>query len=140
MATTEQSNDLRERPLGDVAGQLMQDVSLLVRQEMKLAKAEMQEKGRTAAFGLGMIGGAGVVALCALGALTAFLILVFAVFLDSWLAALLIGLMLAAVAATLAYVGKERVSDVGPPIPEQAIENVKEDAQWVKEQAKSART
>ena len=72
------------------------DLSLLVRQEIELAKAEMAQKGRTAAPGLGMFGGAGVVALCAAGALTAFLVLVFSLFLPDWAAALLVGAALAA--------------------------------------------
>ena len=128
-----------ERSIGEVAGQLTRDLSLLVRQELELAKAEMREKGRIALPGLGMIGGAGVAALCAAGALTAFIVLVLELFLDAWLAALLTGALLAAVAAALAILGKERVEEAGPPVPEQAIDNVKEDAQWVKERAQSAR-
>ncbi|HET9241977.1 MAG TPA: phage holin family protein [Gaiella sp.] len=128
-----------ERSIGEVAGQLTRDLSLLVRQELELAKAEMREKGRIALPGLGMIGGAGVAALCAAGALTAFVVLVLALFLDAWLAALLTGAVLAGVAALLALLGKERVEEAGPPVPEQTIDNVKEDAQWVKERAQSAR-
>ena len=140
MATREEtSNDLRERPIGEVAGELMRDVSLLVRQEIDLAKAEMREKGKIALPGLGMIGGAGVVALCAAGALTTFAVLVLATFLDGWLAALLVGVGLGAFAAGLALAGKQRIGDAGAPVPEETIENFKEDAQWVKEQAKSAR-
>ena len=99
----------------------------------------MREKGRIALPGLGMIGGAGVVALCAAGALTAFIVLVLELFLDAWLAALLTGVLLAAVAAGLAMLGKERVEDAGSPLPEETIDNVKEDAQWVKERAQSGR-
>ena len=61
-------NELRERPIGEVAKSLTSDLSLLLRQEIDLAKAEMAEKGRTAAPGLGMFGGAGIVGLCAAGA------------------------------------------------------------------------
>src|SRR5215217_4812228 len=97
MATRNESdNELRERPLGEVAKELTSDLSLLVRQEIELAKAEMAQKGRTAAPGLGMSGGAGIVALCAAGALTAFLVLVFALFLPEWAAALIVGAALAA--------------------------------------------
>jgi Putative Actinobacterial Holin-X, holin superfamily III len=135
MATRESD----ERSIGEVAGQLTRDLSLLVRQELELAKAEMREKGRIALPGLGMIGGAGVVALCAAGALTAFVVLVLELFLDAWLAALLTGVLLAAVAAGLAMLGKERVEDAGTPLPEETIDNVKEDAQWVKERAQSGR-
>jgi hypothetical protein len=137
--STHEPNDLRERPIGEVASQLTHDLSLLVRQEMELAKAEMRQKGKIALPGLGMIGAAGVVALCAAGALTAFVVLVLATFLDGWLAALLTALLLGGAAALLAVLGKERVEDAGTPIPEQTIETVKEDAQWMKERAQSAR-
>ena len=49
-------SELRERPIGEVARDLTKDLSLLVRQEIELAKAEMGQKGRTAAPGIGMLG------------------------------------------------------------------------------------
>jgi Putative Actinobacterial Holin-X, holin superfamily III len=140
MATgNETDNQLRERPLGEVAKELTSDLSLLVRQEIELAKAEMAQKGRTAAPGLGMFGGGGIVGLCAAGALTAFLVLVFSLFLPDWAAALIVGAVLAAVAYVLIRQGKERVADAGKPVPEQTIETVKEDVEWAKTRASSAR-
>jgi VIT1/CCC1 family predicted Fe2+/Mn2+ transporter len=135
----ESGNNLRERPIGSVAKDLTSDLSLLVRQEIELAKAEMAEKGRTAAPGLGMFGGAGVVALCAAGAITAFLVLVLSLFLPDWSAALIVGLVLAAVAYVLVRQGKARLADAGKPVPEQTIETVKEDVEWAKTRASSAR-
>jgi hypothetical protein len=140
MATRKDSgNELRERPIGEVAKNLTSDLSLLLRQEIELAKAEMAQKGRTAAPGLGMFGGAGVVALCAAGALTAFLVLVFSLFLPDWAAALIVGGAMAAVAFVLIRQGKERIADAGKPVPEQTIEMVKEDVEWAKTRASSAR-
>ena len=139
MSVNNQDTELRERPLGEVARDLTRDVSLLVRQEVELAKAELSEKGRTAAPGLGMIGAAGVVGLMAAGALTAFLVLVLSVFLPEWAAALIVGALLAAVAYLLAMQGKERVEEAGAPIPKQTIETVKEDVEWAKTRATSAR-
>jgi VIT1/CCC1 family predicted Fe2+/Mn2+ transporter len=140
MATrNETDNELRERPIGEVAKELTSDLSLLMRQEIELAKAEMTQKGRTAAPGLGMFGGAGVVALCAAGALTAFLVLVLSLFLPEWAAALIVGAVLAAVAYVLVRQGKERVAEAGKPVPEQTIETVKEDVEWAKTRASSAR-
>ena len=50
MSTRNQTDkELRERPIGEVAKDLTSDLSLLVRQEIELAKAEMAQKGRTAA-------------------------------------------------------------------------------------------
>jgi len=137
--STPQTDDLHERPIGEVASALTRDLSLLIRQELELAKAEMRHKGRIALPGLGMMGAAGVVGLLAAGALTAFVILLLSLFLDEWLAALLTALALAGVGAALALAGKERVEEVGSPLPEQTIETMKEDAEWMKEQARSAR-
>ena len=137
--TMQNENQLRDRPLGEVAKNLTSDVSLLVRQEIELAKAEMGQKARTAAPGIGMFGGAGIVALCAAGALTAFAVLVFSIFLPEWAAALIIGAVLAALAVELVRQGKQRVADAGKPIPDQTIETVKEDVEWTKNRASSAR-
>ena len=139
MSNGTDGGDLRERPLGEVAGELTRDLSLLVRQEMELAKAEMKEKGRVAAPGLGMIGGAGVTGLMAAGALTAFLILTLSIFLPEWSSALIVGAALAAVTYVLVKQGKERVQEAGSPMPEQTIETVKEDVEWAKTRATSAR-
>jgi VIT1/CCC1 family predicted Fe2+/Mn2+ transporter len=138
MSSNSQEN-MRERPLGEVARDLTRDLSLLVRQEVELAKAEMAQKGRVAAPGLGMIGGAGLVALMAAGALTAFFVLVLAIFLPEWASALIVGVVLAGIAYVLVKQGKERVEDAGAPVPEQAIETVKEDVEWAKTRATSAR-
>ena len=138
MATPNETQNEPERPLGEVASDLTSDLSLLVRQEIELAKAEMTEKGRTAAPGLSMLGGAGI-ALCAAGALTATLVLLFSLFLPDWTAALVVGAALAAVAYVLVQQGKERVADAGSPLPKQTIETVKEDVEWAKTRASSAR-
>jgi hypothetical protein len=132
-------NELRERPLGDVARDLTRDMSLLVRQEVELAKSEMAQKGRVAAPGLGMIGGAGFAGLLAAGALTAFLILALSIVLDEWLSALIVGVALAGAAYVLAKRGKERVEEAGSPLPEETIETVKGDVEWAKTRATSAR-
>ncbi len=132
-------DELRERPLGEVAKELTSDLSLLVRQEIELAKAEMAAKARTAAPGWGCSAAPASSALCAAGAVTAFLVLVFSLFLPTWLAALLVGVGLAAVAYVLVKQGRERIADAGKPVPEQTIETVKEDMEWAKIQASSAR-
>jgi putative superfamily III holin-X len=97
----------------------------------------MTEKGRKAGPGLGMIGAAAGVGLLAAGALTAFVILVLDEAMATWLAALLVGLVYAAVAGALLLMGKARVRDAGPFVPEQTIETVKEDIEWAKTQVGS---
>ena len=100
----------------------------------------MTAKGKKAGLGVGMWGAAGVVGLLALGALTAGLILILDGALPNWAAALLVAAVYGAIAGVLYMRGKERVDSAGKPVPEQAIENVKEDVEWAKTRAKSGRT
>jgi hypothetical protein len=129
--------DLRDRPVSELIKQLAEETQTLVRQEMDLAKAEMREKGKRAGLGVGLMGGATVVALGAFGALTAFLIALLAEAMDVWVAALIVGLVYAAIAAVLALQGKEKVTEATPPVPEQTVQTVKEDVQWAKNQVRS---
>ena len=133
------STGLRDRPIGEVTSALTRDLSLLVRQELELAKAEMAEKGRVAAPGFGMIGGAGLMALMAAGALTACAVLVLSLFLPNWLSALLVAVALAGLAYLLAVHGKDQIGKAGTLIPEQTIETIEEDVEWAKARATSAR-
>jgi uncharacterized membrane protein YqjE len=133
-------SDLREQPVSELLKRLAHEMTVLVRQELDLAKAEMREKAGKAGAGVGMWGGAGVAGLLALGSLTAFLILALDGAMPNWLAALIVGLIYAAIAGLLYLSGKRRVDDVGSPIPEQTVETVKEDVQWAKHPTTSAKT
>ncbi len=134
-----QANDLRDNSTGELIKQLSEQSSMLVRQELELAKAELTEKGKQAGKGAGMLGGAGVVGLLALGALTAFLILLLAEGMDGGVAALIVTVVYAAVAGVLALIGRNRMKESMPPAPEETVESVKEDVQWAKTRARSAR-
>jgi hypothetical protein len=130
-------NGQHDRPVGELLGELAEQTSTLVRQELALARAELMDKGRTAGLGVGLIGGGGGLALFAFGALTASLILLLDKLMAAWLAALLIAVVYAAVAAVLALRGKERIEESTPPVPEQTVETLKEDMEWAKTQARS---
>jgi uncharacterized membrane protein YqjE len=131
--------DLRERPTSELLRQLSDQTTTLVRQEIELAKLELQEKGKKAGAGAGMFGGAGVLGLYAVGALTATIILALATFLPGWLAALIVTVVYAAIAGILALRGKAKVKEATPPVPQQAVDTTKEDVRWVKTRAQSAR-
>jgi uncharacterized protein YacL len=134
MAPENNSNGLREQPMGELFKQLSDELSTLVRQELRLAQAEMTEKGKKAGVGIGMFGGAGIVGLLALGALTTCLIAALSTGMEVWIAALIVTVIYAAVAGVLALKGRDRVGEATPALPEQTIETVKEDAQWAKTQ------
>ena len=135
---TPTNDDLRDRPIGELMRELANQTTTLVKQELELAKAEVREKGKKAGVGVGMWGAAGVAALLALGAFTAFLILVLDGVMPNWLAALIVAAAYGAIAAVLYYQGREKVEEAGSPVPEQTVETLKEDVQWAKDQTRSA--
>jgi hypothetical protein len=137
MSTDNEGNTLREEPMEELFKTLSNDLSTLVRQELRLAQAEMTEKGRKAGVGVGMFGGAGIVGLLALGALTACAIAALATGMEVWLAALIVTVVYGTIAGVLALIGKSRVTEAVPPAPEQTVETVKEDVQWAKTQLSS---
>jgi MFS family permease len=128
-----------ERSLADLTQQLSEQAATLARKEVELAKAEMASKAKRLGIGVGAFGAGGVIGLFALGALTATLILALATALAPWLAALIVAAVYAAIAGALALVGKRRVEAGTPPVPEEAVDSVKEDVEWTKTKAKQAR-
>jgi Flp pilus assembly protein TadB len=134
------SEDLRERSLGELLGQLSEQTTRLVHQELELAKAELTDKARQAGMGAGLFGGAGVLGLAALGALTACLILALNAVVPAWLAALIVAVVYGIIALVLVRQGQARVKRAVPPVPTQTIETVKEDVEWAKTQLRSDRT
>jgi uncharacterized membrane protein YqjE len=109
-----------------------EQVTRLVRDEIALAKAELAEKGKHAGIGIGLFGGAGVLAMYGVGALIATLIIVLHLFLSLWLAALIVTAALFLVAGIMALLGKNQVSKAVPPQPQEAVTSVKADVDEVK--------
>ena len=133
-----QQQNLNELPVGELVQRMSQQTASLVRQELQLAQVEMKEKGKRAGLGAGMFGGAGVFALYGVGALIASLILVLATFLEAWIAAGIVTVVLFAIAGVLALTGKKEIEQATPAAPEQAIESTKQDVDELKERAARA--
>jgi hypothetical protein len=131
--------DLRERPVGELLKQLSEETTRLVHQELELAKAELTQKGKQAGLGAGLFGAAGAIGLLAAAALTTCFIVLLDMAMPAWLATLVVAVVYAGVAAVLALRGRDRVKRAVPPVPEQTIETVKEDVQWARTQARSAK-
>jgi uncharacterized membrane protein YqjE len=130
------TEELSDRSVSDLVQQLSQQTATLVRQEMRLAQTELQEKGKRAGMGAGMFGGAGLVALYGVGALLAAAILAVGTAVDPWIAAVIMGVALLATAGLLALLGKRQVDQATPPKPEQAMASVQRDVDEVKERAR----
>jgi hypothetical protein len=126
----------QERPTGELVKQLSEQVSVLVRDELKLAQVEMTRKGKQAGAGIGLLGGGGLIALYGLGCLVACAVIALSGALAAWLAALIIGAALLAVAGAAALLGKSRLHKAVPPVPKEAAESVKTDVEVIKERAR----
>ncbi len=133
------TTDASQASVAELVKELSEQTSRLARQEVELAKAELTEKGKRAGIGAGMFGGAGVFVFYALGALTAAAVLGLAKGVAAWAAALIVAAVLGALAGILALLGKTKVEQATPPVPEQATESVKEDVQWTKTRAQAGR-
>src|SRR5918999_5310801 len=125
------TTDARERPIGELVKDLSAQTSTLVRKEIELARAELQQKGKIAGKGAGMLAGAAVAGLLALGALSAALITLLDDAMATWVAALIVMALWAVVALVLAKSGQKALQRATPPAP-QTVETVKEDIQWAK--------
>ena len=136
MAQIPQDPDLRQLPMGELVKQLAEETSLLVRKELELARAEMTQKGKKAGIGLGELDGAGIVALYALGALTACFIAALALAMPVWLAALIVSVVYGIIAGVLALIGRRQLQQSMPPVPERTQQTIKEDIEWAKTQKK----
>jgi uncharacterized membrane protein YqjE len=123
--------ELREQSIGELFKQLSQETSTLIKQEMALARAELEEQGKRAGKGAGMLGGAGVAGLLTLGALTATAIALLDRAMATWVAALIVTVIWAVVAGVLALQGRNQLKQATPPAP-QTVETVKEDVRWAK--------
>jgi uncharacterized membrane protein YqjE len=123
-----------EPPLGELFKQLAQESATLIKQEMQLARAEMQDSIRTITRGAMMLAIGGGLLLVGLLALTAFLIVILGQALDNyWLGALLVG-----IGAALVMNGKNKLQ--GSELkPEQTIRSLQEDKRWAQSEAQQVK-
>ncbi len=119
--------------IGDLVSALSEKLSALIRDEIRLAKAEMAEKAKNAGIGIGLFVGAGVLAFWATGVLIATIILGIAEGLPAWLASLIVFVLIIAVAGVLALLGKKSLEKGTPPVPERAQASIKADVEAVRE-------
>ncbi|MFI7498554.1 phage holin family protein [Streptomyces sp. NPDC049687] len=124
-----------QEPVGELVQRATQQLSQLVRDEMRLAQAEMSEKGKRFGKGGGLFGGAGLMGVLTLQALAATAIAALSLVLDVWAAALIVTGVLACVTAVMAALGKQQIDRASPPKPERTVRSVKADVAEIKEKA-----
>jgi uncharacterized membrane protein YqjE len=124
-----------DEPVGELVQRATQQLTELVRGEMRLAQAEMTEKGKRFGKGGGLFGGAGVLGFVTLQALVATVIAALAVPLPVWAAALIVTAVLAVATGLTALAGRKQVQKATPATPQQTIDSVKADVAEIKESA-----
>jgi uncharacterized membrane protein len=132
---TTHPHEVRERSAGELVKELSELVPRLVRDEMKLAQAEMVQKGKQMGVGAGAFAGSGLIALYAVGCLLACVIIAISGVIAAWLSALIVGVALLAVSGIAALVGKSRLAKGTPPVPKEAIGSVHADVEEIREKA-----
>jgi len=121
-----------DEPIGAVVHRLSEQIPELIRSEMRLAQAELAQKGKHAGVGVGLFGGAGLLALYGVGGLLITAAIALDLVLPLWLAALIVSVVVLAAAGVAALMGKKQVSAATPAAPERAVAGVKQDVEAVK--------
>ena len=124
--------DPKDATTGELIGSLTEQITTLVRDEVRLAQAEVTQKAQRFGVGAGLFGGAGIVALLGVNALVTAVILALADVLPGWLAAIIVAVVLFLVAGVLALLGKRDVQKAAPPLPTETIASVQADVETVK--------
>lgn len=122
--------------LGELVKFVSEDLSHLVRSEIRLAQVEVTSKAKGLGAGIGAFGAAGVLALFGFGLLLTTAVLALSLVLPAWLSALIVMVVIFIAAGIAALLGKKKVNEAGPPVPTRAVESVKEDVQEIKETIK----
>jgi uncharacterized membrane protein YqjE len=125
-----------DRSTAELVKQASEQVSRLIRDELRLAQVELAEKGKRAGLGAGLFGAAGMVALYGVTGLLAAAVIGLANVLPAWLAALVVGLALLVLAGIFALVGRGQVRQATPPVPKKAMASVRADIDTVTEAVK----
>jgi hypothetical protein len=123
----------QDHSTGELVKILSEQVSALIRDELKLARLEMTSKGKQAAIGTGMFGASGVVAAYGVGCLLACAIIAISGAVAAWLAALIVGAALLAAAGCAAAMGRGRLHRATPPVPEETVASVRADVDEIRE-------
>ncbi len=133
MTEVSKDTDLHELSTGELVNRLTEQVTHLVRDELRLAQAEVKEKGKRVGLGAGLASVGGILSVFGVAALVTAAIAAWAIIVPVWAGALIVAGVLLVVAGIFALAGVGEVKRAKPPAPEQAIESTKRDIQAVKE-------
>lgn len=120
------------RPLRDIVREILQDIGQIVHGEIRLAKTELREKATALGKAAGTLAGAAVTGLLAAACFVTTGIAALALVMPVWLAALIIGILLAFTAAGAYALARTRMTRI-EPMPERTVQTMKENIEWAKQ-------
>jgi uncharacterized membrane protein YqjE len=127
-----------DRSVSELVGDLSEQMKRLVRDELRLATAELQTKTKRVGTGAGLMGAAGMISLFAVATFVAAAVLALALVVDGWLAAVIVGVALLLLAGVAVLIGRKQLKQGTPPLPQEAISGVQADVETVKDRVHSA--
>ena len=128
---------MEERPIGELVSELFAEGKTLLREEVRVAKAEVRAEAKKAARAGAALGAGGVVLHAALLLVAATLVLALDTFLPAWLSALVVTVLFAVGGWAAISYGKQRLAETEPS---RAVKNLKEDGRWAKETMRSIKS
>jgi hypothetical protein len=127
----DRTEEVAETSVGELIGNISNDLSQLFRQEVELAKVELKEEAAKAGKAAGMLGGAGFAGYLAVVLLSFALVFGLGNVMDLGWAALIVAVIWGAIGAVLFVNGRKKLKTVDPT-PHRTVDTLKEDAKWLK--------
>jgi len=130
-SSTGREEGIAETSIGELIGNISNDLSQLFRQEVELAKAELKQEASKAGKAAGFLGVAGFAGYLAVVLLSFALVFALANVMDAGWAALIVAALWGIVGAVLYSSGRKQLKTVDP-VPHRTVDTIKEDAKWLK--------
>ncbi len=133
MDTTGDLHSSDEPTVAELVTRLSEQSSHLIRDELRLAQTELNDKIKRAGLGLGFLGGAGLLGFFGAAAAVTSVILLLARVVPAWLSTLIVAVVLSTAAGAAALKGRKEIAAAAPLVPERTVESLKDDVNAVKE-------
>lgn len=133
MAQQQMQLERDDRSIGDLFTKLASETGTLVRQEVALAQAELTAKASKVGKNVGFLAVGGAIGYAGLLAILAGVVLILSNFIPAWAAAMVVGIVVGVASFALISMALSTLKETSLA-PEETVESIKEDAQWLKKQ------
>lgn len=123
----------RERPLSELFNELSRQMNTMLRQEMQLARLEMKNRMAKAGRNAAMLAGGGLILYAGFLGLMITAVIALANVMELWLAALIVGGVVAIIGAIMIGVGYGQLKQIDM-VPRRTVDSLQESAEWLKQE------